>query len=494
MKRAAVILLLLAAAAAAVMVFDPFSGGGEAGLTKRGSYTVHRQTLKVTLTERGTLKTKNATKLRPGTSAKLQWMIDEGKTVKKGEVLARMETKDAERQFDQTANQITQLEAELKSARTNELIQVDQNKTDIEKAELALEVARVELKKYLESDLPAKERKLQLAIDEARTNVQRETEKLEANRKLREEDFVTQNDVREAELRLKKAQNALETAKMDWQSHQDYERPLETRKKKAAVVEAERGLERARKRAEAQLAAKQATVTQKEVSLKRIKAQYDRQKENLTKMIIKAPTDGTVIYGDPDQPWIRDNIRIGQQVWQGMVLMTLPDPSEMAVMIQVHEADIAKIRKGMTAIISSETEKDKTFEGEISKIDQVANAGRRWSGDTIKRFKVEVSLRGENPGLKTGTSAQVEIQIGEIPDVLAVPIQAVYAKEGKFYCYRVTDGAPERREVEVGRASESLVEIKSGIEEGDKVLLYDPEEAEESGGAQAPGNGGGGKP
>jgi HlyD family secretion protein len=330
----------------------------------------------------------------------------------------------------------------------------------------------VELKKFLDADDPSERRKLALAVESAETDVSRNEDRVKANEELRKEDFVTENDLREARILLKKAQNDLETARMEQRSYEEYRRPLDLRKKEAAVVEAERGLDQAKKAAEAQLADKTAQVRQRESSLQRTKHQLEKTNETLSKMEIKAPTDGTVLYGDPDQPWERGNIKVGQQVWQGMNLITLPDPSEMAVTVQIHEADVDKLKVGMKAFVTSETQKDKTFEGEVVKIDSVANAGQNWwGGDDVKRFKVEIALTGKDLSLKTGTSARAEIQVGEVGDCIAVPLQAVHEKEGKRYCFRQNGVSAERVEVTIGASSDTMVEIKSGLKDGEKVLL-----------------------
>lgn len=473
MNKILIAILLCGGLGGAVLFIAPFEKPKEGdGPGEGGTHTVERGTLVITLAEKGTLKTKNSTFLRPETYAKIEWIIDEGVAVKKDDVLVKLDKQDMEKQKEQLENQVTQLEAELKSATTNELIQKQQNQTNIEKAELALEVARVELKKFLEADDPAEKRKLLLAVESAETDVQRNEDKVKAHEELRKEDFVTENDLREARILLKKAENDLQTARMELQSYEEYKRPLELRKKEAAVVEAERGLDQAKKAAEAQLADKQAQVRQRDSSLKRTKDQLEKTNEILSKMEIKAPTDGTVIYGNPDQPWERENIKVGQQVWQGMCLITLPDPSEMAVTIQIHEADVDKLKVGMEAVVTSETQKDKTFEGEVVKIDQVANAGQNWwGGDDVKRFKVEVALKGKDLDLKTGTSAKAEIHVGEVPDCLTVPLQAVHEKEGKRYCLRVQDGKTERVDVTCGASNDTMIEIKSGLSEGDEVAL-----------------------
>ncbi len=482
MKYLVIILIVAVAGAGGVAAwqFDLFAAS-KPNDDGKGTHVVRRQTLKIVLTERGTLKAKKSTKIVCEAHGKIAQLIDEGKSVTKDDILVELDKEDTQNRLEQYENQITQLEAELKSATTEELIQVGQNKTDIEKAQLNLEVARVELRKHHEATVPAKRRELQLKIEEAEIKYKDAEDSLKVNEELFKEDFATAYDVDQAKLALKRAKNDVETAKMNWESYRDYDLPLETKKKEAAVTEAERGLERAQKRAEAQLSAKQARVQQKKVHLSRVQSHIKRTKKQLDKMTIRAPGDGTVLYGDPDNPWNVENIKVGGQVWQNMTLMTLPDPSEMAAVVQVHEADIDKVKEKMPAFITSEMQKDVIYDGEVMKIGTVANAGRRWGGDNVKRFKVELTLKGENLNLKPGTSARVEIQIGEVADVLAVPLQAVFSKEGKHYCFRSNGGKPERVEVEPGRSNESFVEIKSGLEEGHKVLLYDPEIADEAG-------------
>jgi HlyD family secretion protein len=480
-KVAGIILIGCAVVIGALIQFDIFGSDPVGETEERGAYVVRRSPLRITLTERGTLKTKNATKIRPETGAKIEWIVDEGKDVKKDEVLVELDKEETTRRVEQFANQVIQLEAELKSAKTEVIVQEGQNKTDVEKAGLGLEVAKVELKKLLESDIPSEERKKILRIEEAKTSLKRAKDQVEASKQLLEEDFVTPNEHEETVLALKKAENELETAEMDWKAYLEYQKPLDIRKRKSAVTEAERGLERAKQRAEAQISAKRARAQQKEISLARVKSQLEREEKKLKQMTLKAPTDGTVIYGDSDQPWAAENVKVGQQVWPNMTLITLPDPSEMAVIIQVHEADIDKIKTGMPAFITSETQKGRVYEGEISKIDAVANAGRRrWGGDGVKRFKVEISLRGKDLSLKTGTSAKAEVLVEETAPILQVPTQAVQVKDGKYFCYRVKNGRNEKVTVEPGRSSDTYAEIKSGLEEGDAVLLYDPEQAEEA--------------
>ena len=155
-------------------------------------------------------------------------------------------------------------------------------------------------------------------------------------------------------------------------------------------------------------------------------------------------------------------------------------------LISLKEADIDKVQVGMAAEIRSDVNKTKIYNGEVTKIDSVANAGdRRW-GDRVRRFSVEIQLRGSDLSLKPGTSAEVVINTGNLENVLHVPIQAVYAESGSFFCYVMSGGKPVRRGVKVGRSNESFLEITEGLSEGEKVLLYKPDETESSSEGNAP--------
>ena len=67
-------------------------------------------------------------------------------------------------------------------------------------------------------------------------------------------------------------------------------------------------------------------------------------------------------------------------------------------------------------------------------------------------------------------TAQAEIFVDYVEDVLVVPIQAVYGQGGKSYVFLDDGGGePVYREVELGASSSTLVEVKAGLDEGSKV-------------------------
>ena len=73
-------------------------------------------------------------------------------------------------------------------------------------------------------------------------------------------------------------------------------------------------------------------------------------------------------------------------------------------------------------------------------------------------------------------SARVELVVEQIPKARYLPIEAVFERGGRRYCYLLRGGRPEAREVLTGPSNDHHVVIETGLEPGDRVLLSDPVE------------------
>ncbi len=460
-----------------MILIGTFGGNGGTENPSGGSTPVRRGTLKVSLTERGTLKTRNAVHIRSEVKGRtaIEWLIEEGTIVEKGVIVVELEKEETQRRIDDIEDNLIGFEIELNTSRTEVAIQTEQNKTDSEKAQLSLEVAQVEREKLMAGDIPKEERRLNLAIEKAESELSRAEGLWEDMPQMLEKGFVTQDEFEQERINLKEKREGLVTAKQDRELYRVFEKPLNIKQKEAAVTEALRGVERVAKQAETKMGSLVIKVSQDERRLLESQEELALEQYDIERMTIVAPSGGVVFYGNPDRSWEAEDIRVGENVYFNRVILTLPDPSEMAVLINIHEADIDKVSEGMNAVIRSDVQKDRVFHGEVIKIDAVANAGNRRWGDQIRRFKVEVSLQGNDLELKPGTSAEVEIHTADLDDVLYVPLQSIHAEAGRYYCFLHSSRGSEKTEVTVGRSNDSFLEITEGLEEGQHVLLYKPE-------------------
>ena len=76
--------------------------------------------------------------------------------------------------------------------------------------------------------------------------------------------------------------------------------------------------------------------------------------------------------------------------------------------------------------------------------------------------------------MRVGSQLRAEIIIGQIDQGMVVPAQAVHGEAGSAYVFVVKGRQVERRDVVLGQRSPDLVELKSGIESGDRISLITP--------------------
>lgn len=472
-------------------------------------YTVRRGHLNVTLKENGTLVAKEAQKISSGTdgSSKITFLIDEGTQVEEGEVLAKLDPSDVESEIERLNHEIVEANLRVSTSQTELEIQKAENIASIEKSQIALDKAQQEKKRYEEGDAPNQERKLDVAIKQAQTEFSRKQKKYEDSQMLFDKTYINKSQLEQDQIDFERAEVELKSANLDLEMFDKYTFPMTVTERDAAVRDKQREQDNAELRAANTLNQKEVSVEQNAKRLRLLEKELEKEQKELAKMIMTAPTPGIVLYGDPDEPWNTENIRIGGDVWGNMVLFTLPDLRVMLVKIQVHEADINKVEEGQSAKITMDTYPGVVLEGLVTKIAVVAGGGDRWNRNSeVKKFNVEVTL-DEQPDLrlKPGISAKTEVYIDRRENTLFVPLQCVFEEEGQQYCWIMNGGnEPKRLAITTGLSNDSYIEILQGLTEGARVLLYNPklpasssdkpvdDEAEEKDG---PKNGkGGGKP
>ncbi len=438
-------------------------------------FEVRRGDLDIVISENGYLNSKNQVELKPQYRGQnvITFLIDEGTEVKEGELLAEFDSTDLQSKLEEAQNTLIQYETELEAATANLEIQRRDNEAAIEKAQLDVEISALTLKRFEEGEVPNTKRKNQLAVEKAESEHQRTKDKYDQVPELLSEGFLTPIQAEEERIRLREAEINLENALEEQELYETYTQPMEVRQKKADEANAIRALETAKDKAKINIKEKEAQVSQKDRLVKSTKSLIEKTQRDLEKMKLIAPQPGIVLHGNPKREWERDQIKVGATVWQGWTVITLPDLSEMQVQVNIHEADIDDLAVGQEAVITLDTYKGRTFTGEVAEVASVANSSN-WTDSTNKQFRVEILLKDLDVELRSGITAKVEIKIDRLEDVLYVPIHCVFAEGEDYFCFVPDQGGFKRIDVTVGSNNSHYVEVESGLEEGQSVLLYDP--------------------
>ncbi|KEQ22086.1 efflux RND transporter periplasmic adaptor subunit [Paenibacillus tyrfis] len=169
------------------------------------------------------------------------------------------------------------------------------------------------------------------------------------------------------------------------------------------------------------------------------------------------------------------NHTVGDQVNSNAMITEIVNYNNLKLNIQVDEMDVLKIKAGQPAVITVDALPNTKFNGTVS---EVAREGKSKNG--ISFYNVAVQFI--NPGqIKAGMSARAEIFIEGKDNIMVVPIEAVQQRQGKSFVL-VQDTVQNNpvndkpspaiiREVTVGIQNESYIEIISGLNVGENIVI-----------------------
>ena len=179
-------------------------------------------------------------------------------------------------------------------------------------------------------------------------------------------------------------------------------------------------------------------------------------------------------------------IEEGAQVRQRQELIRLPDVTRMLAEVKIHESRVRQGHPGMLAYVRVETLPDRRFKGTVRRVAILPDAQSSWTNPDSKVYATDVLIEDELPELKPGVSARAQIIITNLPKVLSVPIQAVTTLNGEHACFVKRGSAVVSVSVTTGWFNDQLIEVTSGLKEGDLVLLAPISDDDILGGESSP--------
>ena len=155
----------------------------------------------------------------------------------------------------------------------------------------------------------------------------------------------------------------------------------------------------------------------------------------------------------------------GMRFMPGEMLYQVTDLSSVWVVADVFEQDIAAVKVGSQASITVNAYPEQVFAGRISYVYPTMNAQTR-------TVPVRIELANPRHLLKPAMFAQLELPVGSALPVLTVPESAVIdSGTRRIVLVQVQEGRFEPREIESGRRSDSHIEVRKGLREGEQVVV-----------------------
>ncbi|MBD3359193.1 MAG: HlyD family efflux transporter periplasmic adaptor subunit [Candidatus Buchananbacteria bacterium] len=187
---------------------------------------------------------------------------------------------------------------------------------------------------------------------------------------------------------------------------------------------------------------------------------------NLDDYIIRAPTEGKIVFVNYD---VGEQFGVGLTTAETKPVITILSKGDFEIEVDVPESDIVKIQIGNPAVITLDAYgEDVKFDGQVVFVDLAET-----NIQDVVYYKVTVTLEPTDKEIKSGMTANVDILTKEKQDALFVPVRAVKEdnKDNK-YVEILSLGEPQRVDVKTGLRGDQGLEIISGLSENQEVITY----------------------
>ncbi len=371
--------------------------------------------------------------------------VKAGDSVKAGQVLARLDDSDARLQIKDAESNVAIARAKLEEAKrgpkTND---IELQKANVLKAQMAIKTAKNTME--LEEAAAQKE-SAKVTLDKAQKDYD-------------DQAYLVQNDAA-AESDLATAKQNLDKAKLDMSNVELQYKKAQT-KQTEAIEEAEMGYKTALIQLKAAQSPPEASNIQSaQASLLQAETALEQKKSVLSKLQVTAPWDGIILKVNGD---------VGTSPTAPFIVMNNSNTGAMKVLAKVNESDIAKLKTGLQATMHSNSFPDKQFKGEVLFV-----SPEPVTESNVTTYKIELSLDSQKIRLQPGMNMDVSLLLAEHKNALSVPLFALRSEGGVDGVYVAKNAANpvdyEFRPVKLGVYTADQAEIKSGVKDGETIVI-----------------------
>jgi HlyD family secretion protein len=266
---------------------------------------------------------------------------------------------------------------------------------------------------------------------------------------LSEKEFMLER--RRIELEKARVEAAIPVALLPEREYQEFQ---------LAVARAEFEHDNAAEDLETTRIASDAEIEELSIALERADDEIAVAERAIRQLSLEAPSDGILVVAQNREAGRK--FQVGDNVWVGLAVMSIPDLSSMKVVAQLSDVDDGRIAVGERARCTLDAYPELSFSGRVTEVAPIAQED---DNESLRRsFRVEVHLDESDPEhMRPGMSVKVEVLPRPIEDVVVVP-RAALDLDASPPCVLLADGS--RAEVRLGPCTALECVVDEGLAAG----------------------------
>ena len=200
------------------------------------------------------------------------------------------------------------------------------------------------------------------------------------------------------------------------------------------------------------------------------------ERKKLESLTLRAPRSGIAVRARR-WAWSQETWNIGDNVWNGRVVVTMPDMEHMKVIIQAQETEYKRLHEGDSVVYTFDAMPQNWGYGRIAKLSPVGKTHSE--GSAVKTFEIEATVDSLLTPVKPGLSVQCKVYLRHVPDTVVVPTISIFDQDSLKVMYvEQRTGRYEQRIVTLGESSPRSTIVSSGLRPGERIALIKPKSAE----------------
>ena len=276
---------------------------------------------------------------------------------------------------------------------------------------------------------------------------------------------------------LMKAKYNIERAKLDLGRGDTVSR-IETEQARLAVGDAEQRLRELEAKIQSDVTSLEADLSNKRRRREKAIFDLERAEAGLQRLHVKAPAEGIVNilpnYRAGGMWGSEVEFREGDRAWPGAAILELPDLSSVHLEARLEESDRGRLSVGDDAMVRIEAIPGREFKARIDLISVLARVDYSSGWPPQRNFDLRLVLVEVDPKIRPGMSAVARIAVDRVEDVVLVPSEAIFQRDGYPVVYLLDGSEFEERRVEVTRRGREQSIIAGGVAPGDHIATRRP--------------------
>lgn len=353
---------------------------------------------------------------------------------------------------------------------------IERNRQKVEEAQNKLKIAKITYKNGLEKyqqQVKSKQISQRIEIQKNQAKLERQQQKV----------IEAQEDLNVAEAELNKSNNLLEkgfipATELDGKKADIRSKEASLKNEQLALNDAILDLETSKNKfepitdptndilaAKNELLTAQSELQQSLSEFQKLKVGYKEQKSQLKNNLVTSPLEGVVL---------NINVKPGDGIKLGDDLITIGDPDQELVQLQLSTLNAAQVKPNQSARITIIGPNSKPFQGRVEWVNLQATPEKSQSGSSSGQPTVPATVRLDQPTrvLIPGGQVSVEIILEQQKDVIAINTELIQSEGKSSFVWKLdANNQVQKQPVTLGLKDLTKVEIKSGLKVGDTLVI-----------------------